>query len=188
MVRVAGADLPGEHADLVTRRQRVGQEDRLLVRHAVRHRVQRGVGVRHPHRLGLGAVDEMAEDPADPAHRLAVRRHAPLAVLAAPALGDGGDEHAVADAEPLHRVADFGDGAHRLVAEDAAVGDGGDVTVQDVEVGTADRGGVHPHDHVGRFGDGGVGDVLPGLAARSVVYESLHWADASDPGHTWMSQ
>jgi hypothetical protein len=39
----------------------VGQEDRLLVGDAGRHRVQRGVGVRDPDRLGLRPVDQVAE-------------------------------------------------------------------------------------------------------------------------------
>ena len=127
------------------------------------HRVQRGVGVGDADRLGLGAVDQVAEDPADAADGLAVRGHAALAVLAAPALGDGRDEHAVADGEPVDGVADLGDGADRLVAEDAAVGDRGHVALQDVQVGAADRGGVHLDHDVGGFLDGCVGDVFPGF-------------------------
>jgi hypothetical protein len=60
------------------------------------------------------------------------------------------------------------------VAEDAAVGDGGHVTVQDVQVGAADGGGVDLDYDVGRFPDGCIGDVFPRLLARSVVYEGFH--------------
>ena len=144
-----------------------------------RHRVQRGVGVGDADRLGLGAVDQVTEDPADAADRLAVRGHAPLAVLQQAALGDGGDEHAVAHAESLDRVADRSNGADRLVAEDAAVRDGGHVTVQDVQVGAADRGGVDLGSGVGESPDGRIGDVFPRLLARSVVYEGFHLADVS---------
>src|SRR6185369_16380737 len=171
---VAGTDLPGENAHLVAGRQRVGEEDGLLVGDVGRDRVQRGVGVGDADRFGLGAVDQVAEDPADAADRLAVRGHAALAVLALAALGDGGDEHAVTDAESLDGVADLGDRAYGLVAEDAAVGDGGHVTVQDVQVGAADRGGVDSDHDVGRFPDGCIGDVFPRLLARSVVYEGFH--------------
>ena len=138
-----------------------------------RHRVQRGVGVGDADRFGLGAVDQVAEDPADAADRLAVRGHAALAVLTPAALGDGGDEHAVTDAESLDGIADLGDRADGLVAEDAAVGDGGHVAVQDVQVGAADRGGVDLDHDVGRFPDGCIGDVFPRLLARSVVYRAF---------------
>ena len=50
----------------------------------------------------------------------------------------------------------------------------GDVTVQDVQVGAADRGGVDLDHDVGGFLDRGVGDVFPRLLARSVVYEGFH--------------
>jgi hypothetical protein len=115
----------------------------------------------------------------DPAHRLAVRGHAPLAVAAAAALGDGRDQHPVADAESLHRLADLGDRADRFVPQDAAVGHRRDVTLQDVQVGTADRRGVDPDHDVGRFGDRGIGNVLPGLAARAVVHQCFHGLDAN---------
>jgi len=60
------------------------------------------------------------------------------------------------------------------VPEDAAVGDGGHVTVQDVQVGAADRGGVNPDHDVGRFPDARIGDVFPRLLAGSVIYEGFH--------------
>ena len=69
---------------------------------------------------------------------------------------------------------DLDDGADALVTEDAAVRHRWDVTLQDVQVGAADRGGVDLHDHIGRLLDGGVGHGLPRLLARSVVHERLH--------------
>ena len=99
--RVAGPHAAREHPDLVAGGQRVGEEDRLLVADALGDGVERGVGVGHPHELGLRAVDEVAEDPADAADGLAVRRHAALAVHAPPALGDRRDQHPVATANPL---------------------------------------------------------------------------------------
>ena len=108
----------------------------------------------------------MAEDPADAADGLAVRGHAALAVLAPSALGDRRHEDPVADVEAADRVADRGDRADRLVAQDAAFGHGGDVALQDVQVGAADRGGVDLHDDVGRVLDDASGtssqDFSPG--------------------------
>ena len=61
------------------------------------HLVGRHVGERHADVFGLGAVDEVAEDPAATAEALAV---ATLAAEAArPARGDARHEDAVADAE-----------------------------------------------------------------------------------------
>ena len=137
-------------------------------------RVQRGVGVRHPDGLGLGAVDQVAEDPADPADGLAVRRHALLAVLAAAAFRDGRDQHAVTDPEALDRVTHLSDGADRLVAEDAALGDRGDIALENVQVGAANRGGIDPHHHVGRFLNRRVRNLFPRLLPGPVIDKRLH--------------
>ena len=66
------------------------------------------------------------------------------------------------------------DGADRLVAEDAAVGDRGDVALEDVQVGAADRDGVDPHDGVGVVDDARSRDLLPRLVAGTVVDECAH--------------
>jgi len=116
----------------------------------------------------------VTEDPADPADRLAVRRHVPLAVRAAAALRDGRHQHPVTGLESGDRVADFGDRADRLVAENAAVGHRRDISLENMQVGATDRRGIHPHDHVGRLLDRGIGDLFPGLLPRSVVHQRLH--------------
>ena len=178
---------PGPHAtgqdpDLVPGGQRVGQEDRLLVRHVLGQVVQRGVRVGHPHGLGLGAVDQVPEDPADAADGLAVRGHVALAVLAPSAARDGRHQDPVADLERADGVADRRDRADRLVAEDAALGHGRDVTGQDVQVGAADGGGVDAYDDVGRVLDRCVGDVVPGLLPGAVVDECLHGSSSWESG------
>ena len=81
--RVAGLDAPVQDADLVGRRQDVGEEQHLLVAQAVRHLVDGGVGERDACELGLEAVDQVAEDPAAAAAAEAVV--ALLAEAAAPA-------------------------------------------------------------------------------------------------------
>jgi hypothetical protein len=116
----------------------------------------------------------VTEDPADATDRLAVRRHSLLAVAAPPAAGDGRYENAVADGEAGDRGADLRHGADRLVSEDPTGVHGGDVPVQDVQVGPADRGGVDADDDVGGFLDSRVGHVLPRLASRAVEHERLH--------------
>ena len=61
---VARLDAAVEHADLVRRRQDVGEEEHLLVRQILRHLVDGGVRERDARVLGLEPVDQVAEDPA----------------------------------------------------------------------------------------------------------------------------
>jgi hypothetical protein len=160
---------------LVAGRQDIGQEQHLFVGHAVGHLVHARFRERHPRVLGLSAVDQVAEDPSDAAGRLAVARHRALAVGTPPAGCDRRDEHPVALSEAGHRRAHRCDGADRLVAEDAAVGDSGHISFEDVQVSAADRGGVHLDDDVGGLGRTRVRDGVPGLLARAVIHECLQW-------------
>ena len=50
-----------------------------------------------------------------------------------------------------------------LVAEDPPGGDGRDVTLEDVQVGAADRHGVDPDDRVGVVDERRLGHLLPRL-------------------------
>src|SRR5215204_7828535 len=68
-------------------------------------------------------------------------------------------------AEDLH-------GADGLVAEHGARGRLGHVSLQDVQVGAADRRAVDPDDNVSRVDDRGIG--VPSALAGAVVNESLH--------------
>ena len=153
---VAGLHLPVLDPDLEARRQDVAEQHALLVRDALGHLVHGCLGVRHPHVLGLGAVDQVAEDPADPRRSLvtqAVREDALLAEAAVTARLDAGDDHVVADRELGHRAAHLGDHADTLVAEDPAGRDRRHVALEDVQVGAADRRRVDPHDDVRRILD-----------------------------------
>ena len=85
-----------------------------------------------------------------------------------------GGDHAVPHGEPAHRLSDLGDRPDTVVPEDPPVGHRGHITLEDVQVGAADRGGVHRHDHIGRVDDPRIRHLLPRLSARSVVDESLH--------------
>ena len=141
---VAGLDRAVEDADLVAGGEDVGEHEDLLVAGAGGHRVGGVVGERHPDVLGLGAVDRVAEDPAAAAEALAVAAFA--AEPAGPAGAHAGHEDPVADLHRLDPGADGVDGADGLVAEDPPVGDGGDVALEDVQIGAADRGGVDADD------------------------------------------
>ena len=111
------------------------------------HLVHGGLGIRHAHVLGLRAVDQVAEDPADPGRSLvaqAVRENALLAEAAVTTGLDARDDHVVADGELGHRAAHLGDDADALVTENPARRDGRNVALQDVQIGAADRRRVDP--------------------------------------------
>ena len=71
--------MPVEHAHLVGGREDVGQHEDLLVAGTLGHRVGGGVGEGHPDVFGLGAVDEVAEDPTSAAEALSVTALAAVA-------------------------------------------------------------------------------------------------------------
>ena len=135
--RVSGLDAPVQNADLVGRRQDVGEEEHLLVAQGVWNLVDRRVRERHTGELGLQAVDQMAEDPAATAGAEAVV--ALLAEAAAPARGDARDEHAVAGRNRRDGRTDLDDGADGLVPENRSRLHLRDISLEDVQVGTADR-------------------------------------------------
>src|SRR5580704_17060010 len=169
---ITRADVAVEHADLVAGGKDVGQHEGLLVAEAARYAVGGGVGERDADVLGLGAVDRVAEDPAAGAQAL------PVASLAAepagPAGADAGDQHAVALRQRLHAVADLLDRPDGLVTQDPALGDRGHVTLENVQVGTADGGRVDPHDGVAIADDLRIRQLFPGLLARTVVNDGSH--------------
>jgi hypothetical protein len=136
-----------------------------------RERVEARVGVRNADVLGLGPVDEVSEDPA--AVR-AVRVHPLPAGPALPAGGDAGDDDFVALVKIRDGASDFLDDADALVPEDSSVRDRGEVALENVEVGAADRRGRDPHDRVRRFPDGRPRLVFPGATARAVIDERFH--------------
>ena len=174
--RVPRADVAVLHPDLEARRQDVGEEQDLLVGHALGHRMDRRLGVGDAGVLGLHAVDEVAEDPADPAGPRAVGRHPALAGRAAAARRDRRDEHAVALLQVADRGARLDHRPDRLVAEDAALGHGRHVPLEDVQVRAADRRRVHLDDDVRRLADAGVGSRLPRPLTGPTEDECLHGA------------
>src|SRR4030095_15123438 len=96
------------------------------------------------------------------------------AVAAAPAGRDTGDQDAVALADVLDGVAGLDHRPDGLVAQGAPLGAGGHVTLEDVQVGAADGGGVDLDDRVAGVLQLGIRLGLPLLAVRSVVDERLH--------------
>ena len=172
---VAGLDPAVENADLIRRRQDVGEEQHLLVAERIRHLVDGRIGERHSGELGLQPVDQVPEDPAAATRAEAVLRL--LAEAAASAGGDARDEHAIAGHDGRHSRADLDDRADGLVAEDRSRLHLGHVALEDVQVGAADSGRVDPDDRVGRLENFRVGNDFPCPLARSVVDEGFHVVD-----------
>ena len=172
--RVARLHAAVQDADLVCRREDVGEEHDVLVRQALGHLVDRRVGERDPGELGLQPVDRVAEDPATAAGAEAVVAF--LAEAAAPAGGDARDEHAIARLDRRDGRADLHDGADRLMPEDRARFDLRYVSLENVQVRPADRGGVDADDCVRRIDEHRIRNDLPGPLAGTVVDESVHSA------------
>src|SRR4029450_4132444 len=63
-----------------------------------------------------------------------------------------------------------------LDPEDPPVGHRRDVPLEDVQVGPADRGRVHLHDHISRVDELRVGSLLPGFLTRAVVPWLVCWS------------
>ena len=84
--RVAWLDVSVEDAHLVGGREDVGQHEDLLVARTLGHCVGGSVGEGDPDELGLGAVDEVAEDPTSASEAL------PVAALAAEAASSAGTD------------------------------------------------------------------------------------------------
>src|SRR5581483_12051058 len=122
--------------------------------------------------LCLDAVGRVSEDPAAAAAAEAVAGL--LAEAAAPAGADTRDKHALAFEQRGDCRAGGDDHADSLVAEDRARRHLGDVALEDVQVGAADRRAADADDRVGRRLDRRVRHELPGLLARAVIDERLH--------------
>ena len=127
--------------------------------------------MRNAHVLGLGAVDQIAQDPAAVA---TVGVHGLLAEVAAEAGGDAGDDDLLADLELRDGRAHLIDDPDALVPENAPVGHGGQVALENVQVGPADRRGGDADDRVRRLLDRRPRLALPGVLAGTVVDERFH--------------
>ena len=60
------------------------------------------------------------------------------------------------------------------MAQDAPFFNLGNVTLEDVQVGAADGGGINASNDVGGFKDGGVWNFFPSSLAWTVVNNCLH--------------
>ena len=86
------------------------------------------------------------------------------------------------DLPRLHAGAHLNDGTDGLVPENASRRRLGNVALQDVQIGSADRGRIHSRDDVAIVFDLRVRDFAPALAARSLVHECVHRpTSASNP-------
>src|SRR5678816_2518844 len=103
--------------------------------------------------------DSIDRVPQDPSTGPAMGRHAPSAEIANPAGGDAGDEHEISWLKGTDVRADCLDHAKALVSENAARDDAGHVTLQDMEVGAANRRGRDSNDGVAALTNSRLGFV-----------------------------
>ena len=139
--------------------------------------MDRCLGVGHTHKLRLSSVNEMAKHPADTNRAFvaqAMREETLLAKLAVTARLDAGNDAVVANLQSGHRTANFGDHADAFMSKDAPRRNGRNITLQNMQISSADCGCIDPHNHISRMLNFRIWYVLPGLFAWTFVYKCLH--------------
>src|SRR5690606_35983802 len=111
----------------------------------------------------LGAVDQMAQDPATV---FTVGIHLRLAILALATGGNAGDQDPVTLLEVADATAHLLDDTHAFVAEDAPRCHRRHIALKNVQIGTADGGFSNFDNGVGRLAKLWFGNLLPVFLAR----------------------
>jgi len=156
-------------------REVVGQQQRRLVADVIgdRHQVRVGPGYRQQFRL---TAAEAGTEPEDRRAAVAARRVTRAATGAVPATGDARDHDPVSDGESGYGTAQFDDGAYCFVSDREPV-DRGQVSVEEVHVGTADGRGVDLDDRTERSGEHGIRKRIDSDGPSTVHHHCTH--DAS---------
>jgi hypothetical protein len=136
-----------------------------------RESVETSVGVRDADVLGLSSVKSVAQNPAAVA---AMGVHAASAEIALQTGSDARDDDPVSDMKFSDTGSDLLDYSDPFVAENAALGDGREISLEDMEIGAANCGGGDPNDGIARFVDRGARLVFPRTLAGAVVNERFH--------------
>ena len=160
-----------EHAAFESGRQDVAEHDQRFFVRPFGNGIEAGVSVGSADEFSLRAVDAVAEDPA--AGR-AVRVHLLPAILAFAAGADAGDKNMISRLERRDGRANLVDDAYALMAQNAAGLASRDVTLEDVQVGSANRRLYYFDDRVRGRRDFRLWMVFQRFLARSSVNESFH--------------
>jgi len=169
---ISGGDVAVLHADLKAGGQDVAEQHAVFIGDAWVQLVEGRLGEWNAYEVGLRAIDQVTEDPADTTGAFvgeAMRIESLLAELAMSAGADAGDHDPVADGQIRDRAAELGDHTHTFVTEDAAWCHGGDVAL-----GAADRGGLDLHDGIGRLENHRIGDIGPVDLVGALIDECFH--------------
>src|SRR5208283_848722 len=169
--RVPGLYLSVQDTALKTSRQNIAKHHHGFFITAGREVVETAIGVRDAHVLGLSSVEGVAQDPAAVS---TVGIHALSAEIALQACGHARDDDLVSNVKLRDAHADVLDYTDALVAENAAIGHGWEISLQNVKIGSANRRGGKPNDGIARILDDRARLVLPGTLARTVIDQGLH--------------
>jgi hypothetical protein len=133
--------------------------------------VKTAVGLGDAHIFSLSSVEGVAQNPAA---MPAVRIHASFAKVALQASGDARDDDFVSNAKLGDAHADLFDYTNPLVAENAAIGHGREISLQNVKIGTANRRHRDAHDGIARILDGRARLVLPCILTWTAIDQGFH--------------
>ena len=190
------ADPAGADRDDSRRRCRMGREaldrvDRGETGVGVRCQRRRVGAVRQPHQRACAGAQQFGVSAGPPVHsreppRRAVHVLSRTACRAVPAGDRRVHDDRITHREVVDRRTDLVDPAAVLVAEGQRQ-DGVErlcqLTLQDMQVGTADSRARDPHDHVMRFDDLGLGDV--GEGDGGAVRRHLRGSHTTTPDRRW---
>src|SRR5690554_1635931 len=164
-------DFAVESANLVSCGQDVAEHHRSSRVHACSQGIQAVVGMGDAYILGLGAIDQM---PQNPAAIPAMGIDAALTVVATPAGGDAGNQHLVANLDVTYAVTHFFDHSDAFVAESATFRDRWHIAFQNVQVGAANGGMGDAHYGICGFLDCRLRLVFPAALTWPVKYQCFH--------------
>ena len=163
--------MPVQHAALKASRQNVAKHHEGFFVSTRRKAVETAIGVRDAHVLGLSSVEGVAQNPAAVA---TVGIHAFSAEIALQAGSDARDDDLFSNMKLRHSRSDLLDYANSFVTENAAVGHGGEISLQNVEIGSAYRRSGHPDNGIACVLDCGARLVLPLSLAGTVIDQRFH--------------
>ena len=132
--------------------------------------METSIGMRNAHVLSLSSVYGVSQNPAAlPAMRI----HLLPTEVALEASSNAGDDDPVSDVKLRDGGSHLLDETNSFVSENTAVGDGREISFQNVKIGSANSGSGKSDDGIAGKLNGGARLVLPCVLARTMINQGL---------------